>query len=177
VSHAFKRGVLIKASFHSVKRTRSLLRRICPIGSGQYRFHTCNANDTHVSMSDIRVGHKKTPAKRGRESPSRDRHKKPGPPAGQNQSSNLIIPQSPRFGGREHKKLGTQAGRNHSPCGFCLGSAVGSSSQKHRETLDVDVAMRDCDSLHIPQQCTVFKSRDRRQKRGTMILNHFLRGR
>src|SRR4029079_5237640 len=111
---------------------------------------------THVSMSDIRVGHKKTPAKRGRESPSRDRHKKRGPRG---------PPES------------IQAGRKPLTRGSLFGAAVGSSSQKHREPLDVDVAMRDCDSLHIPQQCTMLKSRDRRQKRGMMILNHFSRGR
>src|SRR5690242_17445600 len=83
---------------------------------------------------------KKRPQSAGEKARHGTGTKNPAPPAGQNQSSSLIIPQSPRFGGREHKKLGTQAGRNHSPCGFCLGSAVGSSSQKHRETLDVDVA-------------------------------------
>jgi hypothetical protein len=80
VSHAFKRGVLIKAYIplgeaHALFVATHLSDRKRPI-----QVHTCNANDTHVSMSDIRVGHKKTPAKRGRESPSRDRHKKPGSP-------------------------------------------------------------------------------------------------
>jgi hypothetical protein len=61
--------------------------------------HTCNANDTHVSMSDIRVGHKKTPKARARKPVTGQAQKTRLPPAGQNQSSNLIIPQSPRFGG------------------------------------------------------------------------------
>ena len=80
VSHAFKRGVLIKAYIplgeaHALFVATHLSDRKRPI-----QVHTCNANDTHVSMSDIRVGHKKRPQSAGEKARHGTGTKNPAPP-------------------------------------------------------------------------------------------------